>query len=416
MPIDSPSVLKGVNTVPAQRHPMETWLYCSSRALERGGYYGIRALLLLYMTGPILKMPTAEALEIYGWFTASIVLSQIMGAVVGDLLIGNKKALIAGGLMQGGGAMLLCIPTEGGLYAGMALVMLGGGFYTPNLLARFGKLYKRKLKVLDAAFVIYYLSITIGSFVGVMLIEDLSEINYSAGFIIAGIFMISSVLIVAFVKQEDNLETDDKEGSFNNKWIILIIAFIAVGFFWGVYELAGENLFYLQRQIAENTNLPKTIVHSLNPLFTFILAIIVGVIWSYFYFGQIVKLSIGFLIASASFAILLFVPQSPTDGDITIFVISVLLLALAELHISPIVYAVVTRYCSSKYLAIMMSLIFLPTRLFISAAVFLSGQVEESLHFKYAAVALAIAGILLLLFTMLNRGISVSNDLTKRSI
>lgn len=89
------------------------------------------------MVGGILKMENAEALSIYGWFTASIVFSIIIGAIIGDLLIGNKKAIIIGGVLQSLGAFSLCIPSITGLYIGLFFVTLGGGLYTPNIISNY---------------------------------------------------------------------------------------------------------------------------------------------------------------------------------------------------------------------------------------------------------------------------------------
>ena len=104
------------------------------------------------MTGKILKMDSTEALVIYGWFAGSVVFSQILGALLGDLLIGNKKSIIIGGIIQSLGAFALCIPTTYGLYAGLFLIVLGNGFFTPNIISNYGKSYLNKTKLLDAGF------------------------------------------------------------------------------------------------------------------------------------------------------------------------------------------------------------------------------------------------------------------------
>lgn len=78
--------------------------------LERASYYGFRALVVLYMVGETLKMERTEALTIYGWLIGSLVFSQIIGGLFGDLLIGNKKSIIIGGIIQAIGAFSLCIP------------------------------------------------------------------------------------------------------------------------------------------------------------------------------------------------------------------------------------------------------------------------------------------------------------------
>jgi len=93
-------VQRKMEKIKNQTHSKETFLYAFSRTLERASYYGLRSLVVLYMVGGILKMENAEALSIYGWFTASIVFSKIIGAIIGDLVIGNKKAIIIGGIIQ----------------------------------------------------------------------------------------------------------------------------------------------------------------------------------------------------------------------------------------------------------------------------------------------------------------------------
>ena len=76
-----------------QKHTKETLYYSISRMLERASYYGFRALVVLYMVGETLKMERTEALTIYGWLVGSLVFSQIIGGIFGDLLIGNKKSI-----------------------------------------------------------------------------------------------------------------------------------------------------------------------------------------------------------------------------------------------------------------------------------------------------------------------------------
>ena len=107
-----------------QKHTKETLYYSISRMLERASYYGFQALVVLYMVGETLKMENKEALTIYGWLTASLVFSHIVGALFGDLLIGNKKSIIIGGIIQAIGAISLCVPSITGLYLGLFLFLL----------------------------------------------------------------------------------------------------------------------------------------------------------------------------------------------------------------------------------------------------------------------------------------------------
>ena len=98
----------------SEKHTKDTFLYALSRMLERASYYGFRTIVVLYMVGEALKMEYKEALFIYGWFTTSLVFSQIFGALFGDLLIGNKKSIIIGGIIQAIGMFVLCISSKTG--------------------------------------------------------------------------------------------------------------------------------------------------------------------------------------------------------------------------------------------------------------------------------------------------------------
>ena len=158
-----------------QKHTKETLYYSISRMLERASYYGFELLVVLYMVGETLKMERTEALTIYGWLVGSLVFSQIIGGLFGDLLIGNKKSIIIGGIIQAIGAFSLCIPSTTGLYLGLFLVVLGSGFFTPNILSNFGKSYLNKTKLLDSGFTIFYLAINLGSFLGILLIGYLEK-------------------------------------------------------------------------------------------------------------------------------------------------------------------------------------------------------------------------------------------------
>jgi POT family proton-dependent oligopeptide transporter len=177
------------------KHTKETLFFCISRLLEKTSYYGLRSILLLYLLSDALKMSETNALTVYGWFASSFVISQIIGAIFGDLLIGNKKAIIVGGIIQALGCFFLCIPSTIGLYTGLSLVVFGNGLYTPNLIASFGKSYLNKTKLLHSGFTLFRLMVNIGAFLGTILISFISvKFNFTFGFILTGILMLLSII------------------------------------------------------------------------------------------------------------------------------------------------------------------------------------------------------------------------------
>lgn len=204
-----------------KKHSTETFYYSLARMLERASYYGFRALVVLFMVGETLKLEKSEALGVYGWFTASLVFSQIVGALFGDLLIGNKNTILIGAIIQAIGTFILCIPSVTGLYIGLFLVVLGSGFFTPNIISNFGKTYLNKTNLLDSGFTIFYLAINLGSFLGVLLIGYLGEkYGYNIGFIISGILMLISIIPILLSKEKRLDELEKKEFPISKRILI----------------------------------------------------------------------------------------------------------------------------------------------------------------------------------------------------
>lgn len=391
-----------------QTHSKETFLYVTSRTLERTSYYGLRSLIVLYMIGGILKMENTEALSIYGWFTASIVFSQIIGATLGDLLIGNKKALIIGGIIQSLGAFSFCIPSTTGLFIGLFLVVLGGGLYTPNIISNFGKLYLDKTKLLDSGFTIFYFAVNIGAFFGVVSIGYIGEkYGWNIGFVIAGIIMLLSIIPILFSKNKEIEPTIENKTTISKRIINISIAFVTVGLFWAIYELGNIRVFDLQLQLSEISTLgiPKSMWSSISSVFILPISLLAIVLWTYFYSTQFFKLMIGFIFGAISFGLLFLIPETPNEQHIILYLISLLFLGVSEIHIAPIIHSILTKYTNPKYLAILISLAFIPTRLFS----FIIGLFNEGLYEKptvavlIGVIAMTILSIGLIIFNQINK-------------
>ena len=188
-------ILDETNFSKPKERNLESLYYCISKFFERASFYGLRAIIILFMIGESLNMDRDEALSIYAWFTALLLFSSLIGAILGDLIIGNRKAIIAGGILQALGAFILCISSTLGLYGGLALVVLGNGLYSPNTIANFGKLYLNRKKLLDSGFAMLYLVINLGSILGISIIGICGEkLGWNAGFGLAGFFMIAATI------------------------------------------------------------------------------------------------------------------------------------------------------------------------------------------------------------------------------
>lgn len=387
-----------------QTHSKETFLLASSRTLERGAYYGLRTIIVLHMLGEVLKMESVEALNIYGWFIGALLFSQIIGAIVGDLLIGNKKAFIIGALLQALGAFSFCIPSTAGLYIGLLLVILGGGFYTPNILSAFGKLYLNKTKLLDAGFTIFYFAASLGAFVGVLSISyigDNSSLNM--GFITAGILMLLSIIPMLFYTQKETQSVAEKTVKIHWQIIYVFLGLIFFGLFWATYELGSIRLFDLELKFSEisTLNISRSTFSSLNSFFILPISIFVIILWTLFYNHTFFKLIIGFLFGTLFFGTLFLIPEFPSEHHIIPFLLAFLFLSIAEIHIAPSVYTILTKYANQKYLAILMSLSFVPPRLLIFSTHLFDETLNEQpmIGMTIGLIIMIISSILLLVFS-----------------
>ena len=391
-----------------QKHTKETLYYSISRMLERASYYGFRALVVLYMVGETLNMERNEALTIYGWLIGSLVFSQIIGGLFGDLLIGNKKSIIIGGIIQAIGAFSLCIPSTTGLYLGLFLVVLGSGFFTPNIISNFGKTYLNKTKLLDSGFTIFYLAINLGSFLGILLIGYLGETyGYNIGFIISGILMLISIIPILLSKEKELDEIEKNEFPIGKRISNILIAFIVVGLFWGFYELSSIRTFDLQLQLSEISTLgiPNHLWQSINSIFILPISIIAIILWTYFYNSQFFKLMLGFIFGVISFGILFLIPEVPTEQHTVTYLISLLFLSISEIHIAPIIHSILTKYSNPKYLAILISLAFLPTRLISLIFGLFNDKLYDNpmLGLKIGIVGMTVVGIGLIGYVWWNK-------------
>lgn len=391
-----------------QKHTKDTLYYSISRLLERASYYGFRALVVLYMVGETLNMERTEASSIYGWFTALLVFSQIVGALFGDLLIGNKKSIIIGGIIQAIGAFSLCIPSTIGLYLGLFLVVLGSGFFTPNIISNFGKTYLNKTKLLDSGFTIFYLAINLGSFLGILLIGYLGEkYGYNIGFVISGILMLISIIPVIITREQTLNEIEKSKFSIRKRVLNILIAFFLVGLFWGIYEISNIRIFDLQMQFIEMSalNIPKHLWQSINGIFILPISVIAIILWTYFYSSQFFKLMLGFIFGVISFGILFLIPEVPTEKQTVIYFVSLLFLGISEIHIAPIIHSILTKYSNPKYLAILISLAFLPTRLISLAFGLFNDKLYDNpmLGLKIGIVGMTIIGIGLIGYIIIDK-------------
>lgn len=181
-------------TVVKTKQPTGLWLLFMTELWERFSYYAMRSILILYMVY-LLGMDKGGASNVYGTFTSLVYLSTLLGGFLADRYLGQKWATIWGGLLIAAGMFVMSVPTVAFLYIAMGLIILGNGFFKPNVVAIVGQLYDKNDARRDGGFTIFYMSVNIGAFFGPLLVGHFAASgNYKAAFWIAGIGMIIGLL------------------------------------------------------------------------------------------------------------------------------------------------------------------------------------------------------------------------------
>ena len=377
-------------------HSKETFLYIASKVFERASYYGIRSFLVLYML-ETLRLNEEEALKVYGIFASSIVASQIIGAFLGDLLIGNRRGVLIGGSIQFIGTLLLLLPSSLVFYIALGLISFGSGLFAPNLLSQFGKLYLNKKEIMDSAFTSFYTSINLGALIATSALVFLASDNHLLGFIICAVLMLVSILISLLIdSKKEEQEYDYIPNGINKKALRIIAAILLSTSFWYFFNSYTDRFYEIISNHEKSSTFSElAILNSLSSMFILPIGIIFSIIWSYYYLGSKIKISIGFLLLAIAMSVYAFIGENIPD-----LIASNLLITLAENLISPILLSVVTKNTNPKYLALTQTFLLLPS--FLITAAFTNGYLLPD-YFKTNIVLATLIGISLLVVIYLNK-------------
>lgn len=193
-----------------QKHPAGLWLLFFAEMWERFSYYGMRALLVLYMTSQALNYQDKFAKGVvYAGFTALVYAVPVLGGYLADRFIGTGRAIIFGALLMAAGNFSLAVEgNEIAFYIGLALLCVGNGFFKPNISTTVGRLYADGDPMRDRGFSVFYQGINLGAFLSPLICGYLGEVHgWKYGFLSAGIGMMLG--LVTFILGRRVLEGHD---------------------------------------------------------------------------------------------------------------------------------------------------------------------------------------------------------------
>jgi POT family proton-dependent oligopeptide transporter len=254
-------------------HPAGLFVLFFTEMWERFSYYGMRALLVVFLTSSITGdnpgwgWPREHAMAIYGSYTSLAYLTPILGGYIADRIIGYRWAVVVGALLMTLGHLSMAIEIDHSfMYLGLGLLVIGNGFFKPNMTSIVAHMYKNHPEKKDGAYTIFYMGVNAGAFLGMLLcgyIGESPEWGWSYGFGLAGIFMFIGMLQFYFTQNifgdiglkpvidKNEVSTEHPDEATKNpfsKFDLALIALVSViGLTWiindPVSKIGGAGLF-----------------------------------------------------------------------------------------------------------------------------------------------------------------------------
>jgi len=322
-------------------HPKGLYMLFFAEMWERFSYYGMRALLIFYLTKHWL-FADAKANLVYGAYTSLVYITPVLGGYLADRYLGQRRAVLFGGILLMCGHFLMAVEGTGGqsdptinvFWAALAFIIVGSGFLKANISVMVGQLYRLTDTRRDGAYTIFYMGINLGAAVGTILVGYLGEtIGWAYGFGLAGIGMLAGLVVFvigrpalhgageapirlakntewtlyavglaavaviwALVQYQDVIQTLliisgimllgyvlyeafklDKQPRERIFAILFLIALNPV--FWGLFEQAGGSINLYTDRFVDRAGVPASLFQSINPIYILFLAPIFAALW-----------------------------------------------------------------------------------------------------------------------------------------
>jgi len=412
-------------------HPKGLYLLFATEMWERFSYYGMRGLLTLYLTKATIEgglgFDDANAGLLYGIYTGLVYLTPIFGGWLADNYMGQRKSITIGGILMALGQFSLFISSAHALmqfYLGLISLIIGNGFFKPNISTIVGQLYPAGDNRKDSAFTIFYMGINLGAFLAPLVCGFLAEdffavkdtagnvtsYGFNYGFLAAGIGMVLGQLMFNLMGQKYLGDLGKEPGAKvlkakaaaegtvdppmtkeeKDRLRVIVIMMLFNIFFWAGFEQAGSSISlytdrFIDRGIGDWT-VPTSWFQSVNPLFIVLLGPVFTILWTWL--GKrgkepntIIKMALGMILLGVGFFLMIGaalerggdVADTAVKANIMWLIGTYLIHTMGELCLSPVGLSMVTKLAPIRLGSLMMGVWFLSS--FI--ANFLSGYLVQ---------------------------------------
>ena len=355
---------------------------------ERFSYYGMRAILVLYMAAPAsqggLEFDTAKATSIYGTYTMSVYLTSLPGGWLADRLLGARLAVLLGGIAIALGHFAMAVDSMSFFYGGMILIAIGTGLLKPNISTMVGGLYGEDDPRRDGGFSIFYMGINLGGMVAALVCGYLGQrVNYHVGFAAAGVGMVLGLVqYVAHRKRLASVGARNKRAGEEKTVIIkqpltaeekkrlVVIGFLFLFsiLFWTAFEQTGSSFnLFAERQTRNRIfgyEFPSSWFQSVNSFFILALAPVFAWLWARWGKRQPSspsKFSFALLCAGLGLFIMALASSLTSSGRVSpLWLVAIYFIhTVGELCLSPVGLSTVTKLAPAKMVGLMMGVWFL---------------------------------------------------------
>ncbi len=375
-------------------HPRALTFLFATEMWERFSYYGMRALLVLYMVKYLLHPPAAASVlglvsfrsglelvfgpldlqplasQIYGFYTGLVYLTPIFGGLLADRVLGRRRTAILGAALMAVGHFMMAF--EHLFLFALGFLILGNGAFKPNISTQVGALYQPGDRRRDRAFSIFYVGINLGAFLAPLVCGTLGEeLGWHYGFAAAGVGMTTGLIIYLYATPALPADAFAKHASTQQPldaaaWrsiIALLFLFVPVSVFWGIYEQQGNTIVLWASEYTDRRlfgwDIPVTWFQALNPFMIFAFTPLIVSLWRRQGAREpstVAKLAIGCFLAAAAYLILVVAARvsAGTQASWLWLFAYFFVLTVGELYLSPTSLSLVTKVAPASLLSMIM--------------------------------------------------------------